>query len=1091
MIKKTIKDFLAKFSGLPFLTDIANRLDGGQSSSIKFLHGSARSAAVAALWHKKPRRILLLTENRDEAKEWLYDLEAIIGGEKLALFAEPEHRAIYDQLDPRVAGIIDALATVERYDDAIAVATPEAFGFALPAPDNVSGSRINIKRGMNIPLKEFIHSLTRGGFVRKDFVETYGDMAARGGIVDIFPLGRDNPIRIEFWGDEAESVREFDPLSQRSIRELDSVDILGSVFVDERKFDSSLRDYFPDDSLIIFNAPEALEVSFFTAGIEFPEYLKDYTTLSINALGTSDVLVRCRPQPDFNGSIAVLCTSLAEQISLKISTWLSAEGQPSSRRLQELIINFLEQDEVNAASDIITRKTILLDRSLSKGFILPDAGIAIFNEHEIFGRKHFQTSKKGKTFTGITLRELSQLKRGDFVVHADKGIGRFDGLETINVAGSGVQECARIVYAGGDTLFVHLNTLHKLQKYSAAGDEPPKLSRLGSSEWERKKDRAKRKLKDIARDLIKLYAARKRSSGFRFAADTVWQKEFEAAFIYEDTPDQAKTTSEVKLDMESTVPMDRLVCGDVGFGKTEVAIRAAFKAVQNGKQVAVLVPTTILAQQHFHTFTDRLRRYPVNVEALSRLRPPAEQTKILQKVKSGTVDILIGTHRILSKDVVFKDLGLVVIDEEHRFGVGAKEKLRQLRISVDTLMLTATPIPRTLNFSLMGARDLSVIETPPRNRLPVETEITEWNEGKIIEGIHREIERGGQIFFVNDTVGGIPRWHERLLDLYPSLRCGIAHGQMDGHALESVMDKFLERKYDLLLTTKIAESGLDIPNANTIFINNAQNFGLAELYQLRGRVGRSNMQAYCALITPPIRSLSRSSVRRLQALEECTDLGSGFQLALRDMEIRGAGNLLGAEQSGFIVEMGFDLYQKILDEAVRELREQEFADVFDADSAKPVYANEDIAIDIDGDALLPNSYVASDTDRFEFYKKLYNIRSEEGTLAIASELRDRYGTLPEQAENLILGARLRAVAVALGFVRVSIKNELLRIELPPETDTFFYANYFAPIAAHTASMRNAKFTAVKKKTFIEIPCETPRQALDALREYRRAANIRD
>ncbi len=1093
MLKKNFNDFLAKFAHLPFFIELATLLGKKKSVTVKYLHGSARTATIAALWIKQPKKILIIAENREQAKEWIVDLENLLGSERLALFAEPERNFHYsaEQLDNRVVSIVDALAVVERYPDAIAAASPEAFGFQLPAPKSVVEHVVALKRGMKLPFQEFIRNLMLQGFDRKDFVENHGDLAVRGGIVDVFPLGWDNPLRIEFWDDDIESVREFDTLSQRSIHEHESIEIIASMFAGEQLFQSSLFDYFPENTLIILDAPEALGAAFYAANIEYPDEIKEYSTLSINGLGASDISVKCEQQPDFNGSIAALCTSLGELILLKSEVWITADGHQSSRRLQELIENFLEQDD--AGSDIavqIIRKTHLLDSSLSKGFILPDARIALFNEHEIFGRKRFQTSKKGKKFTGITLRELSQLRRGDYVVHADKGIGKFDGLETITIAGSGSQECARVIYDGGDVLFVHLNTLHKLQKYSAHADSPPKLSRLGTSEWERKKDRAKKKLKDIARDLIQLYAARKRSTGYAYSGDSVWQKEFEASFIYEDTPDQAKTTSDVKRDMEQIAPMDRLVCGDVGFGKTEVAIRAAFKAVQNGKQCAVLVPTTILAQQHFQTFTDRLRRYPVTVEVLSRFRTAAEQTNIVKRVQSGAVDILIGTHRILSKDVTFKDLGLVVIDEEQRFGVSAKEKLRQLRVTVDTLTLTATPIPRTLNFSLMGARDLSVIETPPRNRLPIETEITDWNDAKIIEAVHREIQRGGQIFFVNDAINDLARLQERLLDLYPKLRCGIVHGQMDSIGIEKAMQKFLERKYDVLLTTKIVESGLDIPNANTIFINNAQNFGLAELYQLRGRVGRSNIQAYCSLLVPPIRTLSRSSVRRLQALEECTDLGSGFQLALRDMEIRGAGNLLGAEQSGFIIEMGFELYQKILDEAVAELRQQEFSDIFDEGKNKPVYANEDISIDIGADALLPDSYVANDAERFEFYKKFFNVKTEEEALAIVSDLRDRYGALPEQAENLVAGVRLRVAALPLGFVRIVIKNGLMTIELPQETDAYFYANHFAAIAAQTASIAGAKFVANKKTTCIEAPVKNLHNASGILREYRRAANIR-
>ncbi|MFP4370165.1 MAG: transcription-repair coupling factor, partial [Candidatus Kapaibacterium sp.] len=718
------------------------------------------------------------------------------------------------------------------------------------------------------------------------------------------------------------------------------------------------------------------------------------------------------------------------------------------------------------------------ESSPSGGFILRDAGISVFTEHEIFQRRRASrpASKQDK---GITIKELRALRLGDYVVHEDKGIGQFDGFETVKIGGSN-QDCVRILFAGGDLLYVSMNYINKIQKYQAQEGAVPKLTKLGSAEWVRKKARAKKRLKDIARELIQLYAKRKMEPGFAFPADNVWQKEFEASFIYEDTPDQAKSTDEVKKDMESATPMDRLVCGDVGFGKTEVAIRAIFKAVQAGKQAAVLVPTTILAQQHYMTFLDRLHKYPVMVDVISRFRTPAQQKQILEKLKSGGIDILIGTHRLLSKDIHFKDLGLLIIDEEHRFGVSAKEKLRELRATVDTLTLTATPIPRTLNFSLMGARDLSIIETPPRNRLPVYTEIIEWNNDKLSDFIQREISRGGQVFFVNDKIEDLEKISMDLKMLMPDVTFGIAHGQMKPTQIESVMQKFIQRKYDVLVTTKIVESGLDIPNANTMIINRANNFGLAELYQLRGRVGRSNQQAYCYLVIPPVAKLSTKSMQRLQAIEEFTDLGSGFQLAMRDMEIRGAGNLLGAEQSGYIIDIGFEMFQKVLDEAVEELHREEFSSIFKEVKKEPIFENEDVSIELNTDALLPESYIQNETDRFMFYRRLYKVRNNSELEEVTSEIIDRFGKMPEQAKELVFAVKTRIAALDTGFTRVIIKPHLFVAEFPPDSKESFYKKAFPYLVDFINSMDHTRLNQTKTKLYLEVKIPNRDKAVEIL-----------
>jgi transcription-repair coupling factor (superfamily II helicase) len=697
-------------------------------------------------------------------------------------------------------------------------------------------------------------------------------------------------------------------------------------------------------------------------------------------------------------------------------------------------------------------------------------------------------ARKGKN--SFSLQELKQLNIGDYVVHSDKGIGQFDGFETV-LLGVNKQDCIKIIFADNDVLYVNLTYIHKVEKYASKEGVEPRLSKLGSAEWTRKKSRAKKKLKDIARELIKLYAKRKMQKGHAFDLDGLWQKELEASFIYEDTPDQAKTTVDVKEDMEASTPMDRLVCGDVGFGKTEIAVRAAFKAVQSGKQTAILVPTTILAQQHFMTFKDRLSQYPVNVEVISRFRSKKEQTKILENVKAGITDILIGTHRILSKDVEFKDLGLLVIDEEQRFGVSAKEKLRQMRVAVDSLTLTATPIPRTLNFSMMGARDLSIISTPPRNRMPVETFVMQENEDKIVKAITSEVERKGQVYFVSNKVHDLEKITEKLRKLMPSVQFGIAHGQMRPSDLEKVMEQFIKRNFDVLVCTKIIESGLDIPNANTMIINRANHFGLAELYQLRGRVGRTNTQAFCYLLIPPVSLLPPKTLRRLQAIEEFTDLGSGFRLAMRDLEIRGAGNLLGAEQSGYIDDMGFELYQKILEEAVAELRAEEFGELFkDRDDFKSDFLkNSDIAIEIDSDAFIPADYIKSNTERFEFYRQLYNVPTNGELDIIREEMEDRFGKLPDEVLDLIFAVKLRIASLMTGFVKIGLRNNRLTAEFPSETNSEYYETAFPEITEFLNEIPGAKIYQHRKTLLLDIDVENRDEAVEVLWRIKQTAQF--
>ncbi|MFC2129948.1 transcription-repair coupling factor [Bacteroidota bacterium] len=1089
---KSNKNFLEtirQISSLKYIDDINDLIDRKKNNiTVKSLTGSLGSLTTAGLWYRKKRNIFIITFSNKEAEEWYHNLNLFLDNDSIALLTPPKKNVKFEagQLDQRLVWLIEGLSKIRKNEFSVVITTPGIFDIKIPKNEHFRKSSIKISRGNKINFDEFTQNLALSGFDRKDFVSGPGDLAVRGGIVDVFPIGWNNPLRLEFWGNEIESIREFDPLSQRSIKEHSSIEFIASVFDTKSDiFDSSINDYLSDDTVLILDSPEMLTSEY--KEIKLPV---SYQTININKLGEADINIKSQSQPQFHGSIQKLSEEISKLCNINSKVVLCAEGKIHTERFRELVEHRLydssEKPENQCPKKKLRNSISWLDETVTDGFLLPDYNLAIFTEHQVFDRIRFQSRPAGRQKTGISLQELKQLNIGDYVVHVDKGIGRFNGFEKVTLGGS-LRDCVKLSFAEGDILFVNLNYIHKIQKYSSQEGIMPKLSKLGSKEWERKKSRTKKRLKDIARDLITLYAQRKMKAGYSFPSDTVWQKEFEASFIYEDTPDQAQTTDEVKKDMQENTPMDRLVCGDVGFGKTEIAIRAAFKAVQTGKQVAILVPTTILAQQHFMTFRDRLDRFPVNIEAISRFRSKKEQNRIVEQVQKGQVDILIGTHRLLSKDIVFKDIGLLVIDEEHRFGVSAKEKLRKLKINVDTLTLTATPIPRTLNFSLMGARDLSIIETPPRNRLPVYTEILEWKDEIIQKAIMNEIERKGQVFFVSDRVNDLENIMMKLQTLMPTVKFGMAHGQMKNSELERVMEKFIAGKYDVLVTTKIVESGLDIPNANTMLINRSNNFGLAELYQLRGRVGRSNTQAYCYLLIPPLKMLGTNSLRRLQAVEEFTDLGSGFQLAMRDMEIRGAGNLLGPEQSGYINDIGFELFHKILDEVVQELRRDEFSDVFkDTEYAAPkMFGNDELAIEIDSDALLPADYIRSDTERFMFYKKLYNIRNNEELGAIIEELIDRFGKLPQKAEELIFVVKLRIAALDTGFTKVILKSNNLTLEFPSESNTEYYEQAFPAIAELLKEIDNSKLNQAKKRLLLDIPVSSRDEAVEILWRIKR------
>jgi transcription-repair coupling factor (superfamily II helicase) len=1038
----------------PLIRTLADKLRATRPGDVVLVTGVAGSLTallVASLHAALERQLVLVMPEKDQALRAADDVALACGEGGVRLFlGREEHEAVLSGRS-RESNDVQSLRLLTGGEVRILVTHAAGLAARLPLPAEVQRDALVLTRGNAAGFDATVRRLQQFRFDRADIVEQPGEYAIRGGIIDVFPFIGENPIRIEFFGDTVDSLREFDVTSQRSIRPLDAATVVPDLLSAEpgeqgmSRGDTTLVEYLSDIAVIVFVEPqECAEVwhGLVTAGrpdVVHPERLEEvlalFPRLHVASLPvrTPDVDVGARHQPAFNGSVQMLVRDLAERQAGGYRTLVTCETGPERDRIQELIGTAIAALDDTERPDP-ARVEYLLE-PLHEGFLLPSLRLALYAEHQIFGRVKRHRHRRKSRFKGITESEMQQLRKGDYVVHEDFGIGRFAGLKTIQVRDVHV-EVASVVYEDDDVLYVNISYLNKLQKYSSKDGHIPKVHRLGSGEWEKLKARTKKRVKDIARDLIRLYARRKHLEGFTFPTDTPWQKELEASFAYEDTFDQAKATVDVKRDMEAGAPMDRLICGDVGFGKTEVAVRAAFKAVMAGKQMAMLVPTTILALQHLNTFRDRMERYGTSIEVLSRFRSRKDQDSVLADLAEGKVDVLIGTHRILSKDVTFKDLGLLVIDEEHRFGVAAKEKLRHMRTQVDTLSLTATPIPRTLHFSLLGARDLSIIATPPRNRLPIITELIQWKDEAITDAVRREIRRGGQVYVVHDRVQTIADLTARLQQHLPDVRMRCAHGQMHAHELEEVMLAFLEKRVDLLVSTKIIESGLDIPNVNTIIINRADRFGMAELYQLRGRVGRSNVQAYAYLVIPPVSVMSRSTVQRLQALQEFNELGSGFNLAMRDLEIRGAGNMLGSEQSGFIEAMGFETYTRILDEAVREVKEEEFRDLF-PEVADQVPARS-VVVEADLEALIPESYVASERERLRIYRRLHGVSTPEQLEEVGQELSDRFGRLPEPVETLLGLMRIKLAAARLQLPKVHVGREMLRLSFPPESAAAFY-----------------------------------------------------
>ena len=1017
---------------------------------------------------------LIILSDPEEAAYFLSDIEPLLGKRKAMLFPM-SYRRPYELEEVDNSNVIQRAELLSRVRSStsgnIIITYPKALAEKVVSRRQLGKNTLTLSTGETIDLETLIEALFEYHFERVDQVYEPGQFAVRGGIVDIYSYSHDLPYRVELFGDEVDSIRLFDPAEQLSVRKTKTATIVPNLHNEELVSELvPLLEYLPSSTVIwakdvedtkaqldnefgeakdAFSrlSPDSVQRSpeqLYTDGALFISQLSEHSVIEFGLKNSdrsaTDIRFETSPQPAFNKDFERLQATLIEHKEAGFECAIIAENPGQVERLTTIFEDMPLPQGTRVQRPLFTSMV----GSLHAGFIDKDSKTLVFTDHQIFERFHrFKVRsgyKRGKE--AFTLKELSGLNPGDFVTHIDHGVGRYSGLEKIDVNGK-EQEAIRLVYKDNDILYVSIHSLHRISKFSGKEGTVPKINKIGSPAWKTLKNKTKSRVKDIAKDLIKLYAKRKAAKGFAYSPDNYLQTELEASFIYVDTPDQEKATIAVKEDMEKEYPMDRLVCGDVGFGKTEVAIRAAFKAVCDSKQVAVLVPTTILALQHYHTFKNRLKDLPCRVEYINRLRTRKDQTRILKDLEDGKVDILIGTHRIVGKDVKFKDLGLLILDEEQKFGVAVKEKLRNMKVNIDTLTLTATPIPRTLQFSLMGARDLSTITTPPPNRVPVITELHTINEELIRDAIMYETSRGGQVFFVNNRVENIQEVAGMIKRLCPDVRVCIGHGQMDPVKLEDTMLRFIEGEYDVLVATTIIESGLDIPNANTMIINNANNFGLSDLHQLRGRVGRSDKKAFCYLLAPPTHMLTTEARKRLTALSEFSDLGSGFNIAMRDLDIRGAGNLLGAEQSGFISDIGFDMYHKILDEAMQELKQGEFHELY-KDEEKDLILT-DCQLDTDLEILLPDDYVNNITERLKLYRELDEIKKEEELSQFHKNLEDRFGPAPEPALRMFNAVRLRWAAGKLGFVRLRLKNGKMSGSFVADQESPFYQS---PIFGH-------------------------------------------
>lgn len=906
------------------------------------------------------------------------------------------------------------------------VSYPDAIEENIPGREELKGAILSIKKGDNIKFSDIISALGKEGFEKVDFVSVPGQFAVRGSLIDIFSYAGSEPYRLSFWGDEVENIKIFDANTQNSKKEVERLDIISDVLLGENKEGRSLIEILPRDATVWLDSSDIYKDKPFFYDLK--PFKRVYLDVPLEDKDKETVNFNISPQPVFNKNFDLLSGDIKFRLENNFKVYIFGEKQSQLDRLKNIL-----QETSRHLPEFIK------GRNIHAGFIDGEDKICCYTDHEIFERFHRVTMRRTVEKTEqLTLNDLNSFRLGDYVVHIDHGVGIFGGLVKMLDDKGRAREVVKLMYKDGDVVFVSVHSLNKISRYRSSDGQIPKINKLGSKTWQALKTRAKNKVKDIAKDLIMLYAKRRATKGFAFSADSYMQEELESSFMYEDTPDQESATAAVKHDMEDAHPMDRLICGDVGFGKTEIAIRAAFKAVSDSKQVAVLVPTTILALQHYNTFRERLEGFPCNIDYVSRLRTTKQTNEIKEKLRDGRIDIIIGTHKLLGVGFDFKDLGLLIIDEEQKFGVAAKEKLRQLRVGVDTLTLTATPIPRTLQFSLLGARDLSIIQTPPLNRIPIQTEIILFEEKEIKSIITYELKRGGQVFFLHNKVDELPSIKEILQRLVPDARICVAHGQMPSVKLENHILDFMEGDYDILLCTTIIENGLDIPNANTIIINQAQNIGLSDLHQLRGRVGRSNRKAFCYLIVPPLVSISDDSRRRLRAIEEFSDLGSGFNIAMQDLDIRGAGNLIGAEQSGFIMEMGYETYQRVIEEAMEELGIETGIEG-PARSSRGSFV-QDCSIETDQTALIPDDYIDISAEKIRIYKQLDSLTSEKALNAYAAVVADRFGPIPQELSNLFNVVKIRNLGASLGFEKIIIKNGMFICFFVEDSKSPYYSS---------------------------------------------------
>lgn len=1002
--------------------ELQKRLDKGRGDIFcRGLFLSARWIVLSGVVRKGVHFIIL--PNIEAAEYCTSDLYNFVDGDRVFFLPESgrnvERSNYKSSLAVQRTAAISSIISGED-DLKLIVSYPEAIAEKVPSVKEISDSIMSIRKGDEISHEKIVAALSAGGFERVDFVSAPGQYAIRGSLVDIFSYSNNYPYRISFWGDEVEKINSFDCNTQLSTGEEDNIEIVSDVMSSGSEDGQCVLEMLPEGSVLWLDSSDMY------SGQEFFQFAgnfrKVYIDIPLGSQADDAVAFNISPQPSFNKNFELLTEDIRGRIEGGYKVMIFGDKVSQLDRIQSIL-----SQNGGLMPEFVKGKNI------HNGFIDSEDKVCCYTDHEIFDR--FQRVSLRRTVEKseqLTINDLNSFNIGDYVVHIDHGVGIFGGLVRMRDDKGRVREVVKITYKDGDVVFVSVHSLNKISRFRSSDGEPPRISKLGSKTWGALKTSAKSKVKDIAKQLIQLYAKRRSSKGFAFSADTYLQEELESSFIFEDTPDQEIATAAVKRDMEDDCPMDRLVCGDVGFGKTEIAVRAAFKAATDGKQVAVLVPTTILSLQHYNTFRQRLQNLPCTIDYVSRLRTPKETAEIKKRLAAGQIDILIGTHKILSKEFEFKDLGLLIIDEEQKFGVSAKEKLRELKHSVDTLTLTATPIPRTLQFSLLGARDLSIINTPPPNRIPVQTEIILFDEKEIKSIINYELNRSGQIFFLHNKVEELQSIYEILHRLVPDMKICVAHGQMEASRLEKIMLDFMRGDYDMMLSTTIIENGLDIPNANTIIINQAQNFGLSDLHQLRGRVGRSNKKAFCYLIVPPLVSITDDARRRLKAIEEFSDLGSGFNIAMQDLDIRGAGNLLGAEQSGFITEMGFETYQKILAEAMEELGVETGMNLH---NERSVFVTE-CTIETDQPALIPDEYMDITAEKIRIYRSIDSMSSDKEIDNYAKRLEDRFGTLPEEVKNLFLVVKIRNRGAALGFEKVIIKNGIMI--------AFFVSNPMSP-----------------------------------------------